>query len=156
METHPLLELALSIGPTVAKPVVKTVYSYARKLSEYAAEPIEFKRSPREIIRDSGLLSASELSLGGIDKHRAMHVINLANDGPPRDIAEIGDPALRKAAIALESPDCTYSRFAKEWLDSPESAVKLLYGSRVVNLYIRKTWPGNAVFEGAMLVGNDY
>ena len=156
MDTHPFLEFLVSLAPTLAKPVVKTVSKYLNEMLFDATKPRDPQPSPRQKIGKSGLLDAAELSFDGIDMRRALHVIDLANNQFSPNIDEIGYPPLRNAAIALESEFHAYSTFLREWYLDPQSAIDGLYSSRAANLYIRKMWLGNSVFEGAKPTTKDY
>ncbi len=155
MEADSVLNLVLALGTSVAKPAAKYAARLLKEMEARTQNNSDF-RTPKEIIKESGLLKAANLSFSGIDRERAMRVIELSDNNLPADIPSIGDPGLREVAMALESIDYAYSQFVNARGVSPELARQQFYRSRAVNLYIRETWPGSSMFEGAKLCESGY
>jgi hypothetical protein len=149
-----LVSIALDIAAPLYKPLKDAIDRWAEK-AERRNQGID-NRDPKEVIRNSGLLEATGLGFPGIEKQRAMRLIRLSENSLPVDIHAIEDSGLREAAIALESTDRAYSEFVNRRGIDPESAIERLYGSRAADLYIRKTWPEQKMFEAATLCGGHY
>lgn len=144
MEFNPLLEIILGAMPSMVRYGARAAKEIIIEIGSDLPDPNDFEPNPRVLIKESGLLDSADLSFGGIDKKRAVQVIELANGKIqlPHDIRAIEDAGLKDAAFALESEGKAYSRFVFQRRYDPKAAIRDLFGSRAVDFYIRKTWIG--------------